>query len=155
MIVVCLQWELLEEGCNKNFGIGCNWCVFVFSFYLCAGDGIYFFFEWKCMRAWKKWMKLSLLVMQGLWWSVAKEHKKNSWHMWCRQKDKLLEKFVRLRIKIFLVLCVYMINYSLFFHYISFFIMYLTIEIGIWLVCDDNQRKVHNSSEELVWEWGM
>jgi hypothetical protein len=93
--------------------------------------------------------------MQGLWWSVAKEHKKNVSHMWSRQEDKLLEKFVRLRIKIFLVLYVYMINYILFFHYISFFMMYLTIEIRIWLVCDDNQRKIHKSNEELVLEWGM
>jgi hypothetical protein len=75
--------------------------------------------------------------------------------MWSRHEDKLLEKFVRLRIIIFLVLCVYMINYSLIFHYVSFFTMYLRIEIGIWLVCDDYQREIHNSSEELVWEWGM
>jgi hypothetical protein len=46
MIVLFLQWEVLEEGCNKNFDVGLDvlCCVFALVFALCVGDGDYFVF---------------------------------------------------------------------------------------------------------------
>jgi hypothetical protein len=45
MIVIFLQWELLEEGCSKNFSTGCDCCMFILSFCLCADSGVPLFLE--------------------------------------------------------------------------------------------------------------
>lgn len=45
MIVLFLQWEVLEEECNKNFDVGLDMlCVCLVFFRLRVGDGDYFVF---------------------------------------------------------------------------------------------------------------